>query len=85
MFGANTDEAEERLRSAGHGALSTFDLYRLVRSIQRKEFSFDSKRLAAVLTPSGILQFNDIALAFKTEDTTRVDARSSDGPPGNGG
>ena len=43
--------------AAGHGALSTYDLYRLIRGVQRKEITLTPEALLRFLTPTGILDF----------------------------
>lgn len=57
MFGTGSTEAQERLVAAGHGALSTYDLYRLIRGVQRKEITLTPEALLRFLTPTGILDF----------------------------
>ena len=55
MFGSGTSEAEQRLQAEGHGAISTFDLFRLVRACQAKEVELTQGHLTSLFTTIGIL------------------------------
>lgn len=57
MFSSGTAEAEQRLQAEGHGAISTFDLFRLVHACQAKEVELTQKHLTGLFTTVGILDF----------------------------
>jgi hypothetical protein len=57
FFGSGTLEAHERLVSEGHGALTTYDLYRITRLLQRKLVHFSGQHLNEVLRTVGLLDF----------------------------
>lgn len=57
MFGSASAQAEERLLTAGHGAISSFDLYRLYRAIQCEEVMLRAEDLLRLLNTEGILDF----------------------------
>lgn len=57
MFGSGTEEAKQRLQAEGHGAISTFDLFRLVRECQAKEINLTQGHLTSLFTTVGILYF----------------------------
>lgn len=54
LFGSTTADAEDRFKSEGHGAISTYDLFRLVRAVQSKEILLTPDRLTQLFTTVGI-------------------------------
>ncbi len=57
MFGTGTAEAEQRLQAEGHGAITTFDLFQLVRACLAKEVVLTQDHLTDLFTTVGILDF----------------------------
>lgn len=57
MFGSGTADARERLLAEGHGAISTFDLYRLIRAVQKNEIQLQAETVRKLLRTEGILDF----------------------------
>ena len=57
MFSTGTAEAEQRLQAEGHGAISTFALFRLVRACQAKEVEITPEQLTGLFTTVGIFDF----------------------------
>ena len=58
MFGTGTAEGQDRLTSEGHGAIATYDLYRLIRSVQREEDQLGCEDLQRLLETEGIFNFD---------------------------
>lgn len=58
MFGTGTADARERLVEAGHGVIGTFDLYRVIRTVQRNEAVLTAASLLRLLRTEGILDFD---------------------------
>lgn len=59
MFGSGTAQANERLKDAGHRAISTLDLFKLIRAAQRNDFKLGQAQLEALFLKDGILSFED--------------------------
>lgn len=57
MFGTGTTEAEQRLQAEGHGAISTYDLFRLVHACQAKEVNLSKEHLTSLFSTVGIFDF----------------------------
>ena len=57
IFGSATAQAKERLLTAGHGAISSFDLYRLSRAIQRGDLILQAEDLLRLLRTERIFDF----------------------------
>lgn len=57
MFGSTTADLEERLLSEGHGAIGTYDLYRIARAGQRGQIQLSAERIQDLLNTEGILDY----------------------------
>jgi hypothetical protein len=57
LFGSTTTDAEERLTAEGHGAISTYDLFRLFRAVQAKEITLSPGRLTQLFATVGIFDY----------------------------
>lgn len=71
MFGTGTAQARHRLEDAGYGAISTFDLYRLLRTVQRNEVSMRAEDLVKLLSTEGILDFEEFRESLETPKPDR--------------
>jgi len=72
MFGTGTTEARERLLAEEHGAISTFDLYRLVRAMQRHEVHLGSDDLLKLLLTEGIVDFEEFLKSLEQPVTDDI-------------
>ncbi len=61
IFGTGTAQAKQRLLDAGHGAISTYDLYRLLRIVQRNQAIVMATDLRKLLCAQGILDFEEFS------------------------
>ena len=69
MFESGTAEANDRLKAAGHGAIATYDLFRLLRSQQRGE-SVKQEDVFMILCTEGILGFEKFSNTPETLSVT---------------
>jgi hypothetical protein len=58
MFGTGTADARERLMAERHGAISTWDLYQILRAVQREEIKLTDEALLRLLTTEGIFDLS---------------------------
>ncbi len=65
MFGTGTAQARDRLVDAGYGAMTTFDLYRLLRAVHRNEAALRAEDLAKLLSTEGILDFEEFRTSLE--------------------
>jgi hypothetical protein len=70
MFGTGTAEAQERLLAEGHGAIGTYDLYRIARAVQRGEVKLSAEKLLELLTTEGIFDYSKFVAASSPKQCT---------------
>src|SRR5437867_1121339 len=57
IFGTATTQVREQLEASGHGAISTFDLFRLLRLVQRGEVKLTAAAVLKLLRTEGLLNW----------------------------
>lgn len=67
MFGSGTVQAQSRLVDAGHTAISTYDLFRLIRTVQRGDLALTAEDVVSFLTGDGILEFERFIKKVQTK------------------
>lgn len=80
MFGSGTTQANDRLKDAGHSAISTLDLFRLIRAAQQGEITLSQEVLVSFLTVEGILDFDTLQKRFRQGDQLRAERSTENSP-----
>jgi hypothetical protein len=72
MFGTGTDQAAARLTDAGHSAISTLDVFRLIRGLQGGDISLREEEVRSFLMGDGILDFDVFSKSVQKKEPTKA-------------
>ena len=72
MFGSGTAQAQSRLVDAGHTAMSTYDLFRLIRAVQRADLALTADDVVSLLTAGGILDLEQFIKQVQAKMSARA-------------